>query len=128
MESHNGHLAVLCNNRNNVFQVIKRFLKILGVLKPVERVPLFSFRNLDTYEIMPMQEVCSPNTVTRYQGGSACISPCTYVPHVDPSVLICAIKDNVDLEYVIPGLASATNPGDFMELYTWSSTYFCAVL
>ena len=76
---------------------------------------------------MPMQEVCSPNAVTRYQGGSACISPCTYVPHADPSILICAIKDEVDLAYVKPGLASSvTNPGDFMELYTWSSTYFCA--
>ncbi len=41
MEPHNRHLAVLCDNRDNVFQVIKWFLRVRAVLKPVEWVPFF---------------------------------------------------------------------------------------
>ena len=78
---------------------------------------------------MPHQEVCGVNAVTRTQGANPCVSPCTFVPEVDSTFMICAIKAEVDLAKVKSGLAtSLTEPGDFMELYTWFSTYFRAVL
>ena len=88
----------------------------------------FSFRNWEAYGLIPHQEVCGANAVTRIQGANPCVSPCTFEPQIE-SLMICAIEDGVDLANVKPGLATdPTEPGDFMELYTWFSTYFCAVL
>jgi hypothetical protein len=84
---------------------------------------------LEAYELIPHQEVCGANAVTRTQGVNPCVSPCTFVPEVDPTFMICAIEDGVDLANVRPGLATAlSEPGNLFELYTWFSTYFRAVL
>jgi hypothetical protein len=89
----------------------------------------FLFRNWEAYGLMPHQEVCGANAVTRTQGVNPCVSPCTFVPEVDNTFMICAIKDNVNLANVKPGLATdQKEPGDYMLLYTWFSTYFRAVL
>jgi hypothetical protein len=78
---------------------------------------------------MPHQEVCGANAVTRTQGDNPCVSPCTFVPEVDVTNMICAIKDDVDLANVKPGVpTSLSKPGNFLELYTWFSIYFRAVL
>jgi hypothetical protein len=75
---------------------------------------------------MPSQEVCAANTVTQYQGNKACVSSCTFIPKVEPNMMICAIKDEVDLANVKPGLPGEEYAnGDFAVLYTW---YFFAVL
>ena len=66
---------------------------------------------------MPSQEVCAANAVTRYQGHKACVSPCTFLPDVEPKMMVCAIEDDVDLANVTPG-GSWVN-GDFVKLYTW---------
>jgi hypothetical protein len=99
-----------------------------AVLKPVQFI-FFFFRNWEAYGLMPHQEVCGAYAVTRTQGTNPCVSPCTFVPEVDSTFMICAIKYDVDLANVKPGLAtSLSEPGNFMELYTWFSTYFRAVL
>jgi hypothetical protein len=86
-------------------------------------------RNWDAYGLMPHQEVCGANGVIRIQGGNACVSPCTYVPEVEPVNLICGIKDAVDLATVKPGFPAATGGiGEYGELYAWCSLYFRAVL
>ncbi len=78
---------------------------------------------------MPHQEVCDADAVTRTQGDNPCVSPCTFVPEVDFSRLICAIEYDVDLAIVKPGgVVDLEAGGDFMKLYTWFSTYFRAVL
>jgi hypothetical protein len=78
---------------------------------------------------MPHQEVCGANAVTRYQGGNACVSPCTYVPEVEPTNLICGIQDGVDLATVKPGTPGSTyGIGELGELYTWCSLHVRAVL
>jgi hypothetical protein len=78
---------------------------------------------------MPHQEVCGANAVTRTQGDKPCVSPCTFVPEVDFSHLICAIGEDVELANVIPGGDfDGDLDGDLMKLYTWFSTYFCAML
>jgi hypothetical protein len=69
---------------------------------------------------MPSQEVCAANTVTRYQGQKPCVSSCTFIPEVEPKMMICAIDDNVDLANVKPGLrGEGYVNGDFGILYTW---------
>ena len=75
---------------------------------------------------MPSQEVCAANTVTHYQGNKACVSSCTFIPKVEPNMMICAIKDEVDLANVKPG--GPILNGDMSKLYTWCSAYFFAVL
>jgi hypothetical protein len=64
---------------------------------------------------MSNQEVCAANAVTRYVGHKACLSPCTFLPEVEPKMMICAIEDGVDLPKVKPGDVS----GDLVKLYTW---------
>jgi hypothetical protein len=70
---------------------------------------------------MPNQEVCDANAVTKYQGGTHCVSPCTFLPNVESSIMVCAIKDGVDLANVKPGKPGLRSQaeGDFGELYTW---------
>ncbi len=75
-----------------------------------------SIRNFEAYELMPSQEVCAANAVTRQKGPKACVSSCTYIPEVEPKFLICAIKDDVDLVTVKPGVL-----GSFAILYDWFS-------
>ncbi len=76
---------------------------------------------------MPNQEVCDANAVTEYQGGTQCVSPCTFLPKVDSSFMVCAIKDDgVDLVSVKPGPPPLG--GDFGELYTWCGARFRVVL
>ncbi len=84
-------------------------------------------RNWEAYELMPNQEVCDANAVTKYQGGTQCVSPCTFLPNVESSVMVCAIKDGVDLVNVKPGLPFPTE-GDFGVRYTWCSARFRVVL
>jgi hypothetical protein len=75
---------------------------------------------------MPSQKVCVANTVTRYLGHKACVSSCTFIPKVEPKMMICAIEEDVDLANVKPGLPGDDfGNGDFVKLYTW---YFFAVL
>jgi hypothetical protein len=69
--------------------------------------------------LMPNQEVCAANTVTRYLGNKACVSSCNFIPEVDAAMMICAIEDDVNLANVKLG-ASYIN-GDFGKLYTWFS-------
>ncbi len=69
---------------------------------------------------MPSQEVCAANAVTRQQGIKACVSSCTYIPEVEPKFLICAIKDDVELATVKPGVFREKN-GSFAILYDWFS-------
>ena len=66
---------------------------------------------------MPSQEVCAANAVTRYFGYKACVSSCTFIPEVEPKMLICAIDDDVDLANVKLG-GNQIN-GDLGKLYTW---------
>ncbi len=61
--------------------------------------------------------MCAANAVTHKQGHKACVSPCTFLPEVEPKIMICAIEDDVDLANVRPGAANAN--GNFGELYTW---------
>ncbi len=61
--------------------------------------------------------MCAANAVTRYVGYKACLSPCTFLPEVEPKMIICAIEDDVDLANVTPG-GNMVN-GDFGTLYTW---------
>jgi hypothetical protein len=72
---------------------------------------------------MPSQEVCAANAVTHYQGFQACVSSCTFIPEVEPNMMICAIKNDTDLANVKPG-------GDLGKRYTWCSVVqtFFAVL
>ncbi len=79
-------------------------------------------RNWEAYELMPNQEVCDANAVTEYLGSTQCVSPCTFLPEVEARVMVCAIKDGVDLVNVKPGPPYPTE-GDFGVLYTW-----CVVL
>jgi hypothetical protein len=74
---------------------------------------------------MPGQDVCAANAVTRYVG-KPCVSSCTFIPEVEPKMMICAIEDDVDLATVKPG--SADINGDLAKLYTWCSAYFFVVL
>jgi hypothetical protein len=85
-----------------------------------------SIRNFEAYELMPSQEVCAANAVTRYLGLQACLSSCTFIPEVDPKLLICAIEDDVELATVKPGAQNLY--GDLFKLFTWFSPYFFAVL
>jgi hypothetical protein len=68
---------------------------------------------------MPSQEVCAANTVTQYFGLQACLSPCTFLPEVEPKIMICAVDNDVDLATVKPG--SYDVEADFGKLYTWCS-------
>jgi hypothetical protein len=79
-----------------------------------------SIRNLEAYEFIPGQEVCAANTVTRYRGRKACVSSCTFIPEVEPKMMICAIEEDVDLANVKPGTGNDAN-GDLGKLYTWCS-------
>ncbi len=74
---------------------------------------------------MPSQEVCAANAVTYYQGAKACVSSCTFIPEVEPKLMICAIEDDVDLATVKP---SAKGNGDFGKLYTWCSVAHTSLL
>jgi hypothetical protein len=76
---------------------------------------------------MPSQKVCAANAVTHYMG-KACVSSCTFIPEVEPKMLVCAVEDDVDLANVKPGGAQVH--GDFGKLYTWCSVVhtFFAVL
>ncbi len=87
-----------------------------------------SIRDLEAYELMPSQEVCAANAVTHYQGLQACVSSCTFIPEVEPNMMICAIEDDVDLANVKPG--GHNGNGDNGKLYTWCSVVhsFFAVL
>ena len=76
---------------------------------------------------MPNQEVCDANAVTKYQGGTQCVSPCTFLPKVEPRVMICAIEDGVDLVNVKPGPPYPAK-GDLGVLYTWCSARVRVVL
>jgi hypothetical protein len=76
---------------------------------------------------MPNQEVCDANAVTKYQGGTQCVSPCTFLPQVESSFMVCAIKDDVDLVNVNPGPPYPAK-GDLGVLYTWCSARFHVVL
>ncbi len=69
---------------------------------------------------MPSQEVCAANTVTRYQGQKPCVSSCTFIPEVEPKMMLCAIDDDVDLANVKPGFGNDAT-GDFGKFYTWCS-------
>jgi hypothetical protein len=77
---------------------------------------------------MPSQEVCAANAVTRYLGDTVCVSSCTFVPEVEPKMMICGIDDDVDLANVKSGGANVN--GDLGKLYTWCSVVhsFFAVL
>ncbi len=75
---------------------------------------------------MPNQEVCDANAVTEYQGGTQCVSPCTFLPKVESSNMICAIKDDVDLVHVKPGPPQME--GDFGVRYTWYNARFRVAL
>ncbi len=83
-------------------------------------------RNWEAYELIPDQEVCNANAVTKYQGGTQCMSPCTFLPKVESSNMVCAIKDGVDLFNVKPG--SPVMGGDFGVRYTWYSARFRVAL
>ena len=76
--------------------------------------------NFGAYKLMPSQEVCAANAVTHQRGIKACVSSCTYIPVVEPNVMICAIKDDVDLVTVKPGVLREKN-GSFAILYDWFS-------
>ena len=84
-------------------------------------------RNWEAYELMPNQEVCDANAVTEYQGGTQCVSPCTFLPKVESKFMVCAIRDDVDLVNVKPGLPVEAE-GDFGVLYTWCSARVRVVL
>jgi hypothetical protein len=76
---------------------------------------------------MPNQEVCDANAVTKYQGGTQCVSPCTFLPKVESSHMVCAIKDDdVDLVSVKPGPPQMG--GDFGARYIWCGARFRVVL
>jgi hypothetical protein len=77
---------------------------------------------------MPSQEVCAANAVTHYQGLQACVSSCTFIPEVEPNMMICAIEDDTDLANVKPGGSNVN--GDLGKRYTWCSVVhtFFAVL
>ncbi len=75
---------------------------------------------------MPSQEVCAANAVTRYQGHKACVSSCTFIPEVEPKLMICAVEDDVDLANVKPGAIGVN--GDFGKLYTWCSAVHTSLL
>ena len=51
-------------------------------------------------------------------GHQPCVSACTYIPDVESEVMVCAIRDGVDLPNVKPGLAF--HGGDLAKLYTMS--------
>ncbi len=80
-------------------------------------------RNFEAYELMPSQKVCAANTVTRYMGHKACVSSCTFIPEVEPKMMICAIEDDVDLATMKPGSLV-----DFGKLYTWCSVVHTSLL
>jgi hypothetical protein len=86
----------------------------------------FSIRNLEAYKLMPSQEVCAANTVTHYQGPKACVSSCSFIPEVEPTMMICAIEDDVDLANVTSG--GYTVNGDFGKFYTWCSVVHTSLL
>jgi hypothetical protein len=65
------------------------------------------------------QEVCAANAVIRYFGRKACVSPCTFLPEVEPEMTVCAIEDGVDLATVKSGMAMAIAHGDLGKFYTW---------
>jgi hypothetical protein len=68
---------------------------------------------------MPSQEVCAANTVTRYHGHKACVSSCTFIPEVEPKMMICAIEDGADLANVKPNESLLI--GVSVQNYTWCS-------
>ncbi len=81
--------------------------------------------NWEAYElIMPNQEVCDANAVTKYQGGTQCVSSCTFLPKVESSFMVCAIQDGVDLVNVKPGPPYPSAEGHFGVRYTWCSARF----
>ena len=82
-----------------------------------------SIRNFEAYELMPSQEVCAANAVTRQQGPKACVSSCTFIPEVEPSFMICAIEDDVDLATMKP-----SSLVEFGKLYTWCSVVHTSLL
>ena len=82
-------------------------------------------RSWEAYELEPNQEVCDANAVTKYQGGIQCVSPCTFLPKVESSQMVCAIKDGVDLANVEPGPPYEEGGfGDWGVRYTWCSARF----
>ncbi len=83
-------------------------------------------RNWEAYELMPNQEVCDANAVTEYLGGTQCMSPCIFLPKVESNYMVCAIKDDVDLNNVKPGPPYPAE-GDLGYLYTWCSARFRAM-
>ncbi len=84
-----------------------------------------SIRNFEAYKLVTNQEVCAANAVTHYQGQKECVSSCTYIPEVEPKMMICAIEDDVDLATMKPG---QTEDGDMAKLYTWFSVGHTSLL
>ncbi len=80
-------------------------------------------RNWEAYELMPNQEVCDANAVTGYLGGTQCVSPCIFLPKVESGFMVCAIKDDIDLDNVKPGPPYPAE-GDLGDLYTWCCARF----
>ncbi len=78
------------------------------------------------YDLMPSQEVCAANAVTRYFGPKACVSSCIYFPEVEPKMMICATDDDVNLATLKPGADGVK--GDFGKLYTWCSVVHTSLL
>jgi hypothetical protein len=95
------------------------------VLRQIKFIFL-SIRNLEAYELIPGQEVCAANTVTRYQGRKACVSSCTFILEVEAKMMICAIEDDVDLAKVKSGGTEVN--GDLGKLYTWCSVVHTSLL
>ena len=87
------------------------------MLKPIYLVYLFCCRNWEAYGLTSNEEVCAANAVTRYFGQKACSSSCTFLPEVEPKMMICAIEDDVDLANVKLGGNNVN--GDFGKTYTW---------
>ncbi len=67
--------------------------------------------------------MCAANAVTRYIG-KACVSSCTFIPEVEPKMMICGVEDDVDLANVKPGQVN----GDFGKLYTWCNVVHTSLL
>jgi hypothetical protein len=75
-------------------------------------------RQWDAYDLERNTPVCAASEVTSIQGAQACVSPCVRLPEIEPTFMICAITEGVDLETVIPGPPNPSN-GNLGELYTW---------
>ncbi len=75
---------------------------------------------------MPSQEVCAANAVTHYVGNKACLSSCTFIPEVEPKMMVCAIGDD-GLANLKPGAGNDGN-GDLGKLYTWCSVVHTSLL